>query len=99
MTSAIRKMGDALINGYAMRKNSVFLILLFSVCGCRSYEEGYTKGQSDSVKELYWAQAEMQKQKGNSGKEEVDYYIYEGQKVGPDGVRYGEHKIRIPVIK
>lgn len=83
-----------------MRRLMMIIILLALVLsGCGSFEEGYDLGRSDSVKELYWAFQELQREKSGENRQTFNYYMYEGQKRDIEGTNYCPHKIKVPVIK
>lgn len=77
----------------------IFVTGLLALClagGCRTYEEGYELGMSDSTKQLYWAYQELQKDKRADQGPRYKYYTYDGQTQG-NGINYDEHKIKVMV--
>ena len=63
-----------------------------------SYNEGYIKASSDSIKRQYWLKQEMERP-SNQSSGRLNYYTFPADKLTPDGRMLVDHTVTIPILE
>ncbi len=64
----------------------------------RSRDEGYLLGQSDAVKQLYWAKQALEAPRPGVPAGRLEYYTWPEAAVTSDGRRLAPEKVAVPVF-
>lgn len=62
-----------------------------------SYNEGYIKASSDSIKRQYWLKQAMERSNVCDGK--LHYYTFPADNLMPDGRILVDHTVTVPIIE
>lgn len=63
-----------------------------------SYNEGYIKASSDSIKRQYWLKQEMERPSSQSSGR-LSYYTFPADNLMPDGRMLVDHTVTIPILE
>jgi len=89
-----------------MRLRAAFLVPL-ALAGCaapprsarqQARDEGYLLGQSDAVKQLYWAKQALEAPRPGTPAGRLEYYTWPAAAVTPDGRRLAPGDVAVPVF-
>lgn len=62
-----------------------------------SYNEGYIKASSDSIKRQYWLKQAMEWSNSSDGR--LNYYTFPADNLMPDGRILVDHTVTVPIIE
>lgn len=62
-----------------------------------SYNEGYIKASSDSIKRQYWLKQAMEQSNQFDGR--LNYYTFPADNLMPDGRILVDHNVTVPIIE
>lgn len=67
----------------------------------RGLDEGYMLGSADSVKRLYWAKQDLERQRAaiGFGAGAVRYYVWEDEGMASDGRKLAPERVAVPVFE
>ena len=65
----------------------------------QKYLDGYNKGRSDAIKELYWVKRDAERPSGDSGMQRRYYEVPVPEHVTTDGVLVEPRKVVIEVVE
>lgn len=67
----------------------------------RGLDEGYMLGSADSVKRLYWAKQDLERQRASvgSGNGTVRYYVWEDEGMASDGRKLAPERVAVPIYE
>ena len=65
----------------------------------QKYLDGYNKGRSDAIKELYWVKRDAERPNGDSGMQRRYYEVPVPEHVTTDGVLVEPRKVVIEVVE
>jgi hypothetical protein len=83
------------------------LLVPLALAGCaaphrsaceQARDDGYLRGQSDAVKQLYWAKQALEAPPAGRPAGRLEYYTWPEAAVTPDGRRLAPENVAVPVF-